>query len=259
VRHQAIQNTTKHLSGRVAIITGGASGIGKAIAVRFSAEGAAIVIADLNGEKASIVKGAIDSSGGESMVVETDVAKKSNVRDLVQGSLSRFGHVDILVNSAGIGYRGAFLDISEETWDRTIEVNLKGTFLCSQEVARAMIRKKRGGTIINIASICGVVADKFSMHAPYEASKAGVILLTKVMALELASHHITVNAIGPGRIKTELIRSEPEHVSKVLEQIPLKRYGEPDEVAGTAAFLASKDASYITGHTIFVDGGWLVH
>ena len=143
-------------------------------------------------------------------------------------------------------------------WDKTMAVNLKGTFLCTQQAAKAMVQSQTKGAIINISSICGSVADRFSYHAHYEASKGGVNLLTKAAALEMAPHGIRINAVAPGRIQTPLLNSDPAHVSRVSSFIPLGHYGEPADVAGTVYFLSSADAKYITGAIIYVDGGWTI-
>ena len=234
---------------KTAVITGAAGGIGRNIAQRFAQEGYNIVCADTQ---------TVETVGGQSLFIKTDVTKSAEVANLIEQTINTFGSLDVLVNCAGIGIRSLFLDVTEEMWDKTMAVNLKGTFLCTQQAAKAMVHSQTAGAIINISSICGVVADRFSQHAHYEASKGGVNLLTRAAALEMAPHGIRINAVAPGRIKTPLLNSDPAHVSRVSSFIPLGHYGEPADVAGTVYFLASADAKYITGAIIYVDGGWTI-
>lgn len=248
------------LSNKVAVITGASRGIGKSIALRFAEEGANLAICARNEDRLkATVKEIKDLYSVKVIGVKTNVSERSDVEHFVGEALDSFGYIDILVNNAGVGIRSPFLEMTDDIWDKTISINLKGTFLCSQIVAKIMVEQKKSGKIINMSSICGVVADKFSFHAAYEVSKAGIILLTKAMALELGPYNINVNAIGPGRIKTDLTNNNPDHIAKVLTHIPLGRYGSPNDVAGAALFLASDDSNYIHGTTLIVDGGWLAH
>ena len=232
-----------------AVITGAAGGIGQNIAQRFAHEGYNVVYADTQ---------PVATAHNQALFVKTDVTKSADVANLITRTIDSFGSLDVLVNCAGIGIRSPFLDVTEEVWDKTMAVNLKGTFLCTQQAAKAMVQSQTKGAIINISSICGSVADRFSYHAHYEASKGGVNLLTKAAALEMAPHGIRINAVAPGRIQTPLLNSDPAHVSRVSSFIPLGHYGEPADVAGTVYFLSSADAKYITGAIIYVDGGWTI-
>ena len=234
---------------KTAVITGAAGGIGQNIAQRFAHEGYNVVCADTQ---------TIEIENSQSIFVQTDVTKSADVANLITQTTDTFGSLDVLVNCAGIGIRSPFLSVTEEMWDKTMAVNLKGTFLCTQQAAKAMVQSGTKGTIINISSICGSVADRFSYHAHYEASKGGVNLLTKAAALEMAPYGIRINAVAPGRIQTPLLNSDPTHVSRVSSFIPLGHYGEPADVAGTVYFLSSADAKYITGAIIYVDGGWTI-
>jgi len=250
------------LIDKVAIITGAAQGLGKEIALRYAREGANIVIADLNEKKGNEVKKEIESFGRKCMVVKIDICDISQIKKMVQKTIEVFGRVDILVNNAGIMIRCSFLEVTEDIWDKTLDINTKGSFFCAQEVAKEMVKSGNGGRIINIASFLGKVGYLHSNHAPYEASKAGVITMTKQMAIELAPYKINVNAIGPGIIQTEMTaksRSNAAHVAEVIKEIPLGRYAVPEDISGVAVFLASNDANYMTGTTVFVDGGWLTH
>jgi len=187
-----------------------------------------------------------------------DVSVKSQVQRFVESSISGFGKIDILVNSAGVVTRESFIEASEENWDRTFNVNLKGLFLCSQAVARQMIRQE-GGKIISIASAAGR-GHTGGLSPGYMASKAGVIMLTRAMAVELAAHNINVNAIGPGLVETpmtEEVTTDPDRRRDLIRRIPLKRLGSPHDIVGTSIFLASTESDYITGQTIFIDGGSL--
>jgi len=250
------------LINKVAIITGAAQGLGKAIALRYAHEGANIVIADLNEKKGNEVKKEIEALGRKALVVKTDISVISEIKKMVQKTIEEFGRVDILVNNAGIIIRCPFLEVTEDIWDKTLDINTKGSFFCAQEVAKEMVKSGKGGRIINIASFLGKVGYLYSSHAPYEASKAGVITMTKQMAIELAPYKINVNAIAPGIMQTEMTaksRRNSSHVAEVLKEIPLGRYGVPEDIAGVAVFLASEDANYMTGTTVVVDGGWLTH
>ncbi|MCP4319890.1 MAG: 3-oxoacyl-ACP reductase FabG [Hyphomicrobiales bacterium] len=249
------------MDGKNAIVTGGAKGIGYAIAKRYLRDGARVIIADQD-EKAG--EAACDdlSELGDVQFVAANVAERLDVRNLVAKALDAFGDIDILVNNAGISHSAEFLELKEADFDRVLGVNLKGAFLCSQAVARHMVdRVKDGGDpgcIINISSINSVVA--LPDQVPYSVSKSGVAQLTRVMALSLAAHGIRVNAIGPGSIMTDMLGSlvgDKNAREKILSRTPLGRIGEPGEIAGIAAFLASKDASYVTGQTVFADGGRL--
>lgn len=249
------------LDNKVAIVTGGARGIGFAIARRYLQEGARVVIADIDDEAGPNAAAELESLG-QVRFVECDVGERLDVRNLVAATLDAFGDIDILVNNAGILAGGDFLDLDEADFDRVMRVNVKGCFLVGQAVARHMVaRVKAGGapgTIINLSSINAVVA--IPSQIPYVVSKGGVAQLTKAMALALAPYGIRVNAIGPGSIMTELLATimrEPEGRRRVLSRTPLGRIGEPREIAGIAVFLASDDASYITGETIYADGGRL--
>jgi NAD(P)-dependent dehydrogenase (short-subunit alcohol dehydrogenase family) len=246
------------LEGKVAIVTGGARGIGAAIAKRFVSEGAKVVVADID-EKTGAVTAA--SLGANSRFVRGDVGNAGDAQRLVTEALG-FGGLDILVNNAGIIHTADFLDLAESDFDRVLRVNLKGAFLVGQAAARQMVAQVKAGrapgSIINMSSINAVVA--IPNQVPYCVSKGGLNQLTKVMALALAPHGIRVNAIGPGSIMTEILQGvakDKEAKRRLLSRTPLGRIGEPEEVAALACFLASQDASYITGQTIYPDGGRL--
>ncbi|WP_419907075.1 SDR family NAD(P)-dependent oxidoreductase [Hoeflea sp.] len=249
------------MDGKNAIVTGGAHGIGYAIVKRFLSDGARVLIADID-EKAG--EAACDelSDLGEVRFVAANVAERLDVRNLVAKALDAFSDIDILVNNAGITHKADFLDLKEADFDRVLGVNLKGVFLCSQSVAGHMVEKvKNGGDpgcIINISSINAVVA--LNDQIPYTVSKGAVAQLTRVMALSLAPHGIRVNAIGPGSVMTDMLKSvvsDRNAREKILSRTPLGRIGDPSEIAGVAAFLASDDASYMTGQTVYADGGRL--
>lgn len=244
------------LKDKVAIVTGGASGIGRAIAHQFAALGAKVVIADIDLERAKAVVEEITTAGGKALAVETDVSQAAAVEAMVQATLDRFGQIDILVNNAGVGTLSSIVEMIEEEWDWVINVNLKGTFLCTRAVARWMIENGHKGKIINISSINEQVP--LAGEAHYCASKGGVMMFTRAAALELAPYGIHVNAIAPGMTETALteeITQIPELRAAHLKQIPLGRFGQPEDVAKAAAFLASEWSDWVTGHTLYADGG----
>lgn len=249
------------LDGKTAIVTGAAGGIGYAIAERFLREKARVVIADIDAEKGARAEADLGKLG-EVHFVKCDVSRRLDVHNLVAAAIEALGDIDILVNNAGIVHGAEFLDLREEDFDRVMGVNLKGSFLTGQAVARHMVdRVKEGGSpgaIVNMSSINAVFA--IPNQVPYSISKGGVAQLTKVMALALAPYGIRVNAIGPGSIMTEMlasVNSDPAAKNRVLSRTPLGRVGEPSEIAAIAVFLASDEASYVTGQTIFADGGRL--
>jgi NAD(P)-dependent dehydrogenase (short-subunit alcohol dehydrogenase family) len=243
------------LTDRVAIVTGAARGIGLAIARRFADEGAAVVMADV--AEAALVEAARGVPDATAIVA--DVSRKPDVGRVVEAAAARTGRIDILVNNAGITHACDFLDLAEDDFDRVLGVNLKSMFLCGQAVARHMVAHGVRGAIVNLSSVNAVMA--IANQVPYTVSKGGVNQLTKVMALALAPHGIRVNGIGPGTIATEMARAavlgSEEGRRRILSRTPLGRLGEPEEVAAIAAFLASDDASYLTGQTIYPDGGRL--
>ncbi|SJZ67637.1 SDR family NAD(P)-dependent oxidoreductase [Consotaella salsifontis] len=249
------------LDGRVAIVTGGAKGIGYAIADRFLHDGAKVVIADIDDRAgAEAVENLSDL--GEVAFFSADVSERLDVHNLLAATLDRFGDIDILVNNAGVVHRADFLELEEADFDRVMRVNLKGAFLCSQAVAKGMVEKVKSGgaagTIINMSSVNAVVA--LADQVPYSVAKGGISQLTKVMALALAPYDIRVNAVGPGSVMTEMLHSialDEEANKQILSRTPLGRIANPSEIAAVAAFLASDEASYITGQTIYADGGRL--
>lgn len=241
-------------SDQVAIVTGGAHGIGLACAELFAAEGATVVIADINDEDGEAAAARID---GNARYIQTDVGDAAQARRLVDQTLAWFGRLDVLINNAGIIKTADFLEISEADFDAVLRVNLKGVFLVGQAAARAMVAQGKGA-IVNMSSANAVVA--IPNQVPYVTSKGAVNQLTKVMALALADKGVRVNAIGPGSILTDLLKvvmTDDAARRKILSRTPLGRCGEPREVAKVAAFLASDDASYITGQCIYPDGGRL--
>ena len=242
------------LSNKVAIITGATQGIGLACAERLVKEGARVMMVDVKPEGADAAAGL----GEAARFFAADVSQKADVDAMLAFTLKEFGQVDILVNNAGITHAADFLDLAEEDFDRVLRINLKSMFLCGQAVAREMV-KRQSGCIINMSSVNSELA--IPNQVPYVVSKGGVNQLTKVMALNLAQHGIRVNGIGPGTILTELARqavmASPEARRTILSRTPMGRCGEPGEVASIAAFLASDDASYMTGQTMYVDGGRL--
>jgi len=247
------------LSDKTALITGAARGLGLAIAKRFIEDGAKVVLSDID-EKAGVE--AAKSLGPQAHFVVCDVGDAKAVDALVKATVEKFGSLDILVNNAGIVSPADFLDVKEADFDRVLRVNVKGSFLAGQAAAKQMVAQikagKKPGAIINMSSINSVVA--LPNHAPYAVSKGGVAQLTRVMALSLAPYGIRVNAIGPGSIATDMLAAvakNPALKRKLLSRTPLQRVGQPSEIASIASFLASDDASYITGETIFADGGRL--
>ena len=251
--------TERQLEGKVALVTGASRGIGRAIAERFSAEGARVAVNYVAGSsKAEAVVEAITARGGEAISVQADVSRADDVRDLVSATLDRFGRIDILVNNAGIMVTKGVLETTEDEWDRTIDINLKGAYLCSKAVAPIMIGQQ-GGTIVNMSSNSGLYHPSAMRFTEYVVSKAGINGLTKAMALALGPY-VTVNAICPGWIRTDMLEMIDEDVQqRILDETALHRWGTPDDIAASAVFLASADASFITGELLIVAGGRGMH
>jgi NAD(P)-dependent dehydrogenase (short-subunit alcohol dehydrogenase family) len=244
------------LRGRVAAITGGALGIGRATALLFAEEGASVALGDIELRGAEQVAEEIARRGGKAIAIALDVGDAGQVQAFVDRVVETFGRLDIMFANAGIAHSAPFLEHPEAQWHRVLRVNLTGVFLCGQAAARQMVKQGGGGRIITTASINAFRGVENLVG--YNAAKAGVIELTRTMAVELAQHRIAVNAIAPAQIDTRLTRSLPEGARRRrVERIPMGRFGEPDEVARAALFLASDDASFVTGHTLAVDGGYL--
>ena len=244
------------LGGRVVVITGGAQGIGEACARRVVRDGAAVALWDLADGPGQALAAELQSAGAQALYCHCNVASKADVDAALAATLARFGHVDGLVNNAGIFKAAPFLDIAEADWDAVIAVNLKGSFLVGQAVAREMVRHGRGA-IVNMSSVNGTLA--IPTIASYNASKGAINQLTRVMALSLADQGVRVNAVAPGTIATELARSavltSDEAKARIMSRTPMKRLGEPREIADVAAFLLSEASSYMTGEIVVVDGG----
>lgn len=248
----------ERLKNKVAIVTGAGSGIGRAIALDFSKEGAKVVIADYNEESAKETVEMIKQNNGEAIVSKTDVSQSDQVKNMIKSAVQTFGGLDILVNNAGIVTMSDVVSTSEEDWQKNIDVDLKGVFLGVKAAVPEM--EKRGkGKIINMASIAGLVG--FQGITAYCAAKGGVVSMTREMALDLAPKKINVNAIAPGVIKTNMtvdILEDPKQAETMLAQTPLGRFGEPEDIAHLAVYLASDESDFMTGQTIAIDGGWTV-
>jgi glucose 1-dehydrogenase len=247
------------LQGRVAVVTGAGTGIGQAIALAFAKEGASVVVDYVgNASVAEDTLNKIKALGGTAIGIAADVSNPDQVNALFQQTLAAFGRLDILVNNAGIEKKFAFVDYPFEEWQKILAVNLTGTFLCSQSAAKQMIAQGGGGRILNISSIHEDLA--FPLNAPYTATKGGIRMLMRTIAVELAPHQITVNNIGPGAIFTPIdvdVENDANLNNQILAEIPMGRWGKPEEVAQLAVYLASDDAAYVTGSTHFIDGGML--
>ena len=245
------------LDNKIAIVTGAAQGLGRAIALTFAEAGAAVVIADVDTTKAEDVLEAVKASGAEGIVIKSDVSSAGDVDRLVQSTVKKYGRIDILINNAGICPRTEFEDIDEQEWDRVMAVNLKSVFLLSQAVFPCM-KSQSYGKIVNIASGAGKIGG-VQVGAHYSASKAAIICLTKTLALKGASHGINVNAVCPGVIATEMSTAiSEEQLARYREMIPLGRMGDAQDVANTVLFLVSEAAGYITGEISDVNGGFIM-
>jgi glucose 1-dehydrogenase len=248
---------------KIAIVTGSTKGIGKAIALAFakSKEYSGIVINGLKMQKAQEVADQIKNAGCDSIAIEADMSKESDCIKLIEGAHERFGRIDVLVNNAGIQQEVPFEDTTTEEWYKIIGVDLTGPFVCSREVVKHMEKQNpKGGCIINISSVHQIIPKPH--YIPYATSKAGVEMMTKTMALELAKDNIRVNLVAPGAIQTDMnieLKENTTELQKVLKQIPIGRIGNPEEVANVVEFLASDKASYVTGASFFVDGGMTLY
>lgn len=249
-----------NLKNKIALVTGAKQGMGKSHAIMLAKQGAKVVLTDTNQEECQVVADEIISNGGEAIAFKMDVLSLEEINTVFDKVIEKWGRIDILVNNAGIYKSKEALEITEEDWDQTIDINLKGQFFCAQRAAKEM-KKTKGGKIINIASIAsGQVGKGVYGGSHYTASKGGIIGMTETLAIEWAPLGININVIGPGAIDTPMVHSSQipkEQLDGLLSQIPLKRMGNPEEVSAAVVFLASDEASYITGATFFVDGGWL--
>ncbi|MCI0477957.1 MAG: SDR family oxidoreductase [Anaerolineales bacterium] len=243
---------------QVAVITGGGNGMGRATALRFAREGARVVVADIESESAARVADEIRAGGGDALGVTVDVSERESVAAMVARAVEQYGRVDILCAIAGIAGGVPFLELDDARWKRMLAVNLTGVFLCGQLAAQQMVKQGAGGKIVNMSSTNGLVGEADFAH--YNAAKFGVVGLTMTMAIELAPHNIRVNAVCPGLIRTRLsedLLANAAFADEYRKKIPLGRFASADEVAGAFLFLASDDASFITGTTLVVDGGQL--
>ncbi len=248
------------LKNKVAIVTGARRGMGKSHALTLAKAGAKVVVSDISQEDCKQVIDEIKKQGGKAIAIKCDVSKKQEVEEMVKKTIENFSKIDILINNAGICQFKPFLELTEQEWDKTLNINLKGYFLCAQSVAKQMAKQKKG-VIVNIASIAmGQVGVGFFNMVHYCASKGGIVGMTEALALELAPFGIRVNAVAPGAIDTPMIdpvKSDPKTMEAILTKIPLSRVGKPQEVSNLVLFLASDESSYITGSTVVIDGGWL--
>jgi len=248
------------LSNKVAMVTGARRGMGRAHALALAGQGARVVITDIDLAACESVASEVRTAGGEAACFKLDVSNKADVNKVFDQVMAKYGRLDILVNNAGIYQPKPFLEMTEEEWDRTVDINLKGEFLCAQRAAKEMLKNK-WGRIINIASIAsGGVGVGIAGGAHYTSSKGGIIGMSETLAVELAPLGITVNVIGPGAIDTPMVGAAnlpKEAMDAMLAGVPMKRMGKPEEVSAAVVFLASDEASYITGATLYVDGGWL--
>jgi glucose 1-dehydrogenase len=254
---EVARETGLRLRDKVAIVTGGDTGIGKAICLAMAREGARVVI-DYHGERepASALVREIQAFGGTAFEIGANVAKLEDVRAIIAAAVERYGHLDVIVNNAGIEEQHPFLEMPLEVYEKTVAVNLTGTWLASQIAAQQMVKQRRGGRIINISSI----HEEISMptNAAYCASKGAIRMLTRTIAVELAQHGITVNCVCPGAIDTPIdapVKRDPQKMQALLSEIPMRRMGRPEEVAQMCVYLASEDAAYVTGASLFIDGG----
>jgi NAD(P)-dependent dehydrogenase (short-subunit alcohol dehydrogenase family) len=246
------------LEGRTALVTGASKGLGKAIVMALAAAGADVALYARNKEDLEAVKASVQALGRRAETFCVDVLDKRAVDESVKAGLEAFGHVDILVNNAGVNVRKPVLELTPEEWDLVIDTNLKGYFLMAQAVVPSMLARG-SGKVINMASILGTVA--LPTQLAYASSKGGVIQMTKVMALEWAKQGVQVNAIGPTYFETPLVaqlRNDPERFNFIVDRTPMGRWGQPEELAGIVIFLASRASDFITGQTIFIDGGWTI-
>ena len=253
------EQSSKSLQGKVAIVTGASTGIGKAIAIEMARRGASVVVNYIGkADPAQAVVKTIESGKGAAVAIEADVSNSQQVARMVAQTMSQFGHIDVLVNNAGIEKEIPFLDLPEAEWDKIIAVDLKGPFLCTQAAAREMAKRKKG-TVVNISSVHEDLP--FPGYAPYCAAKGGLRMLCRDLALELAKYNINIVNVAPGAIDTPIndaTMKDPEKVLALKREIPLGRVGQPADVAKLVCYLASDDASYITGTTVVIDGG-LMH
>ena len=246
------------LTGKVALVTGASKGLGSAIAVGLAQAGARLALCARSRERLAGTRAAVEAAGGEARTFEMDVLSRASVRDAVGAAVAELGRIDILVNNAGVNVRKPALELAEEEWDRVVDTNLKGYFLVAQAVGAHMVAR-RSGKVINVSSIFGAVG--MNNQLAYAASKGGVGQLTKVMAIEWAPHGVTVNAVGPTYFETPLVaalRNDPERFQFINERTPMGRWGQPEELVGTIVYLAAPASDFVTGQTVYVDGGWTI-
>jgi len=249
-----MKNDLFDLEGKIAVVTGASRGLGKAMAIGLAKAGADVVVTDILDTSETVSE--IKKLNRKSLGLKIDVSNKSDVEAMVKDVLEKFGIIDILVNNAGVLRTGNAEVLDKKDWDKVIEVNLTGQFLCAQAVGREMIKQKMG-SIINIASIAGLGG--YASSVPYSASKAGVILMTKTLAVEWGKHNVRVNAICPGVFATDMTDSylkDKQFTDMIKNKVPLGRSAKPDELVGTVVYLASKASEYMTGHALVIDGGW---